>query len=92
MISVPHPSQIGTFIESTGMEERPSKRRAIDDDDDEIGLELEEDPEMDAGMVNSAWTKGSAVIPESECEFTSIHQLRRELGQGNQGMFKVSRS
>ena len=85
MISVPHPLQIGSFVESTGMEEveRPSKRRAIDDDGMGIELELEEDTRME--VDNSAWTKGSVVIPESECEFTSIHQLRREAGPGNQG-------
>jgi hypothetical protein len=85
MISVPHPSQIGSFLESAGIEERPSKRRAVDDDEMGSELELEEDPEMDVEVSNLAWAKGSAVIPESECEFTSIHQLRRELGQGNQG-------
>ena len=85
MISVPHPLQIGSFVESTGMEEveRPSKRRAIDDDGMGIELELEEDTRME--VDNSAWTKGSVVIPESECEFTSIHQLRREAGPGDQG-------
>lgn len=83
MISIPHPSQIGDFVESTQKDEdRPSKRRAIDAEaDDEVEVELEE--EVD---TNTAWSKG-AVIAESECDFTSIQELRKEVGKGNQGEF-----
>jgi hypothetical protein len=80
MITIPHPSQIGDFIESQRDEtqlERPAKRRAIDDDAE---MELVEETDN-----TSAWTKGSAAIPESECDFTSIQELRREVGKGNQG-------
>jgi len=84
MITIPHPSQIGDFIESQRDEtptERPAKRRAINvDSDDNAGMELEEETDN-----TSAWTKGSAAIPESECDFTSIQELRREVGKGNQG-------
>jgi hypothetical protein len=79
MITVPHPSQIGDFTESNPRgEDRPSKRRAVDVLDDEQEMEEEVDG-------NSAWTKGSAIVPESECDFTSIHQLRQEASKGNQG-------
>jgi len=84
MITIQHPSQIGDFIESSRDEtqlERPAKRRAINvEPDDNPELELEEETDNTA-----SWTKGSVVIPESECDFTSIQELRREVGKGNQG-------
>ena len=84
MITIPHPSQIGDFMESQRDEiqvERPAKRRAIDvDPDDNVEMELEEETDHAA-----AWTKGPGAIPESECDFTSIQELRREVGKGNQG-------
>jgi hypothetical protein len=82
MITVPHPSQLGDFVESTmETQDRPSKRRAIEAEAD---LELEEeDGNLDA---NTSWKKG-VVIPESECEFTSILELRREVARGNEGKF-----
>ena len=84
MITIPHPSQIGDFIESQRDEtplERPAKRRALNvDPNDDAELELEEETDNPA-----AWTKGSGMIPESECDFTSIQELRREVGKGNQG-------
>ena len=87
MISVPHPSQIGDFIEATHREEdRPSKRRGIAVDAAPEDDTLEEDI-IDVG--NSSWNKGSAAIPESECEFTSIQQLRREVSKGNQGKLGI---
>jgi len=87
MISVPHPSQIGDFIESSHREEdRPSKRRAIAVDADPEDDTLEEDI-VDLG--NSSWNKGSTAIPESECEFTSIQQLRRDVSKGNQGKLGI---
>jgi hypothetical protein len=86
MITIPHPSQIGDFIESQRDEtqvERPAKRRAINiDSDDNAEMELEEETDHAA-----AWTKGSGAIPESECDFTSIQELRREVGKGNQGKY-----
>jgi hypothetical protein len=87
MITIPHPSQIGDFTESTERDEtqgeRPSKRRAIDiHQEDDAEIELEEETDNTA-----AWAKGSAAIPESECDFTSIQELRREVGKGNQGTF-----
>jgi DNA mismatch repair protein MLH1 len=84
MITIPHPSQIGDFIESQRDEtqvERPVKRRAIDNDAE---MEMEEETDN-----TSAWTKGSGAIPESECDFTSIQELRREVGKGNQGKWIV---
>jgi hypothetical protein len=88
MITIPHPSQIGDFIESQRDEiqvDRPAKRRAIDvDPDDNAEIELEEETDN-----TSAWTKGSGAIPESECDFTSIQELRREVGKGNQGKWIV---
>jgi hypothetical protein len=61
--------------------ERPVKRRAVDvDPDDNAEIELEEETDN-----TSAWTKGPGAIPESECDFTSIQELRREVGKGNQG-------
>ena len=60
---------------------RPAKRRAINvEPDNNPELELEEQTDNTA-----SWTKGSVVIPESECDFTSIQELRREAGKGNQG-------
>jgi len=84
MITIQHPSQIGDFIESPRNDtqlERPAKRRAINvEPDDNPELELEDETDNTA-----SWTKGSVVIPESECDFTSIQELRREVGKGNQG-------
>lgn len=83
MISVPHPSQIGDFVESTySGDDRPSKRRAlaVDVDQDDGALE-----EAEIDVASTAWTKGSVVIPESECEFTSIQELRQEIKKGNEG-------
>lgn len=96
MISVPHPSQVGDFIESqpgTSTEERPSKRRGIDhsqvlddedeegagsgDDDDDDGVSREHDHE-NTTTTNGAWTKKTVEIPESDCDFTSILELRQE--------------
>jgi hypothetical protein len=86
MISVPHPSQLGEFVSID--EGRPSKRRgvAVEEQEgaEETPVELEED---DGDINNSMWTKGTVVIPESECEFTSILELRREASaRGNEGM------
>ena len=89
MITIPHPSQIGDFIESQRDElqvERPAKRRALNvGSDDNAEMELEE--ETDNPL---AWTKGSGAIPESECDFTSIQELRREIGKANQGESVIS--
>jgi hypothetical protein len=91
MISVPHPSQIGDFTTSTHTGDRPKKRRALESSVGEGVIELDEDmhvhvEENENDVDDSAWTKGSVVIPESECEFTSILQLRQEAPtKGNQG-------
>lgn len=87
MISVPHPSQLGGFTELTNADEveRPSKRRAVVDDHELVVLDEEEEGSVEEDNTNM-WTKGTVMIPESECEFTSILELRQEAkAKGNQG-------
>jgi DNA mismatch repair protein MLH1 len=87
MISVPHPSQLGGFTELTNADEveRPSKRRAVVDDHELVVLDEEEEGSVQEDNTNM-WTKGTVVIPESECEFTSILELRQEVkAKGNRG-------
>lgn len=100
MIQFPHPSQIGDIVESQPQagrteEARPTKRRGVDEsvpitidgvgdeeDDDEDGV----DDGVRAEGANGMWTKKAVEIPESECDFTSILELRDEVKKkDNQG-------
>ena len=88
MIQVHHPSQIGEIVESQTPghgDDRPSKRRHITDGP----IDIEDDEEDDHGddqegvepgqMGNGMWVKTTMEVPESECDFTSIQELRREV-------------
>lgn len=56
-----------------------------DDDDDEVDQEKVETGETIAGTA-SMWTKRIAEVQESECDFTSIAELRAQaVKRGNTG-------
>ena len=78
-------------------EGRPSKRRGVTDDP--INIDIEDD-EGDGEIVegygygetqggsgsNGMWTKKTTEVPESECDFTSILELRDQVRKrGNSG-------
>lgn len=92
MIQIAHPSQIGDIVESQlagDASARPAKRRGIEDgpidieeeDEDDVGNDR--DGDRDAGTQghgsNGMWTKKISEIPESECDFTSILELRNQV-------------
>ena len=77
-------------------EGRPSKRRGVTDDP--ISIEDDEGDEDDDGNgnvveevqggsgSNGMWTTKTTEVPESECDFTSILELRDEVRKrGNSG-------
>lgn len=95
MISIPHPSQVGEFVESQAQvgesDERPSKRRAVVESERNIDEGDEEEESMPAPVASTStamWTKKMTDIPESECDFTSILALRQEAEKaGHQGTY-----
>ena len=76
MLAPPDPSQIAAFTTSQVPEtSRPSKRRGVDVEDDNDGLGQSENRE-------SLWDSPPGLpqgnrMPESECAFTSIRELRK---------------
>jgi hypothetical protein len=95
MIQITHPSQIGDIVElqaGADASGRPAKRRGIEDgpidieDEDEDGVGDDGYGDRDAGEgltqgngSNGMWTKKMSEIPESECDFTSILELRNQV-------------
>lgn len=78
MVAVADPSQIAPF------DDHPSKRRGVTDDEVVV---VDED---DTPMWNAAPTEDKRKdIPESVCDFTSIHELRRAvLKRASPGEYK----
>jgi DNA mismatch repair protein MLH1 len=98
MFTVHNPFQVAGFSETQEGDNRAKKRRALTAAGaaDELS-ELEEEEKEGGGEgeyqeAKSLWTGGGDVlgngkkIPESECEFTSIQDLRRlTRKRGNNG-------
>ena len=85
MLAVPDPSQLSAFAQAREDEERPPKRRGVDqelgEDDDEIQRLY--DGEIVRATVEEVRGKE---MPESLCDFTSIHDLRQAAKRkGNNG-------
>jgi len=94
MIVPSDPSQLAAFTETQILNDaRPLKRRAVTKGEDG-SLELDEEDEDDPGdVIGSLWnpdagpsTQKTLVIPESECEFSSVLNLRKAVKKrGNLG-------
>ncbi|WVF72656.1 hypothetical protein IAT40_007474 [Kwoniella sp. CBS 6097] len=108
MVTVLDPSQLSNFAESQMIMEdpRPAKRRALGegsleeplnvDMDDEDGEEIGAEGIAEGVLWNdigSGSRKGKEKeIPESECEFTSIHELRKAARKaGNAELMEIMR-
>jgi DNA mismatch repair protein MLH1 len=100
MIIVENPSQVAAFTDSLAVDDRPSKRRGLDavgsaeepveldEEEDEPGDEAAEDGGMWKAGDDAGPSRKAGGIPESECEFTSIQELRRAVRKrGNPGEF-----
>ncbi|WWC71688.1 uncharacterized protein I206_105646 [Kwoniella pini CBS 10737] len=94
MVTVLDPSQLSGFAESNDQllqDPRPSKRRALAEGSAEEPLNIDEsdnerEEEEEAIMWNDGYVgKGKGkekIIPESQCEFDSILDLRRAIKKG----------
>ena len=87
MIVAIDPSQLGEYSQLDDREERPPKRRGVDDGD---AIEVEED-DLSGMPRETLWDapqkepKGKEIV-ESVCEFTSIREMRKESKKrGNAG-------
>lgn len=84
MIAPTDPSQLAAFKTTATPNERPTKRRGVDESEP-IEL-LSEDEDQEGGTEipgGTLWNndkdeKREKEIPESSCEFTSIRELRKE--------------
>ena len=76
MITPTDPSQLVEYSQAAQLEERPSKRRGVDDGDAiEVGSDDEDRERLWDVPREEPHVKD---IPESVCEFSSIRELRKE--------------